>query len=101
MQVAIFNAAIICQFINGGQLSTRFPGTILPNLIWYPDGPVYFHPIYKMARQTGMAQTPPIFTTVHLKNVQRSSKNARGYILQSAHTVAWAPFLQCSLYNAH
>ena len=32
------------------------------------------------------------YFTVHFKNVQHSSKNARGYILQSAHMVAWALF---------
>ena len=32
------------------------------------------------------------YFTVYLKNVQHSSKNARGYILQNAHTVAWALF---------
>ena len=31
------------------------------------------------------AQTPPI---IHLKNVTHSSKNTRGYIIQSEHTVA-------------
>ena len=39
--------------------------------------------------------------TVYLKNVQHCSKNARGYILQSAHTGALVLFLQFSIYNGH
>ena len=40
------------------------------------------------------------YFTFHLKNVQHSSKKARGCILQSSHTVAWALFCNalCIMY---
>ena len=46
-----------------------------------------------------MAQTPPILLFTWRMCDILARMHARGYILQSAHTVAWALFLQCSLYN--
>ena len=34
----------------------------------------------------GLGSTNSSYFTVHLKNVQHSGKNVRGYVLQSAHT---------------
>ena len=50
------------------------------------------------ARQDG-TNSILLFYCSYLKNVQHSSMNVRGCILQSAHTVVWALFLKYSLYN--